>query len=387
MNKKYENYDAAMFSTDNLFLDWRIMGDPAAAAFWEKFLEEHPDKQAEIDAATRVVSSARFNPVALTGDETRQARARLARSVTRRRRVRLAWGISTAACVLVSLFLALLLAGERQGNGLEEMVARARERKIRLVLADARVVELASNAVVACDSAGRVTVRDEGRDRPLLVAVAGESPVSRLVVPEGRHASLVLPDGSVAWVNARSTVEFPASFAGDRREIRASGEVYLRVVRDTGRPFVLHAPLFSVSVLGTRFNVTAYPDDDEQSVVLVDGSVSVALPAGFPVTLEPSERFALSGGRARVEQVNVAEYVSWKDGVLQFTGRPLPDVLNSLSRYYGVPIEYEGAGGTRLTGKLVLFDDLSTVLDNITVIAPLRYRVREQAVVVTLDER
>ncbi|MDR1273393.1 MAG: FecR domain-containing protein [Odoribacteraceae bacterium] len=384
--KKYSTYGASMFSTDHYFLTWRILGDPVAGAFWERFREEHPEKREDIDAAARIVDSARFNPRAFTGEEARRGRERLAASARRRRLARIAWTIPAAACALAVILLAFF-TGEDRETGLEEMVACARERKIQLVLADTRVVELESNAEIAYAADGTITVREEEEKEPCVEIPPGDAPVNRLVVPEGRHASLTLPDGSRAWVNARTTIEFPVAFTGERREIRASGEIYLRVARDSARPFVLHAPLFSVSVLGTSFNVTAYPGEEEQSVVLVEGSVSVSSPAGAPVVLRPSERFVLSCGRSRVETVQPSEYTSWKDGVLQFTGRPLSLVLASLSRYYGVPIEHEGMDGVRLTGKLVLFDDLSTVLDNITVIAPLRYEVRENGIVIMHDEK
>jgi ferric-dicitrate binding protein FerR (iron transport regulator) len=376
-----------MFSTDYHFLSWRLLDDPEAGAFWEKFREEHPEKRADIDAAIRVVNSARFNPRTFTNEEARRGQERLAASARRRRtRARIAWAIPAAACCALAVILLALFAGEERGTGLEEMVARAREQKIQLVLAGTRVVELESNAEIAYAADGTITVRDEEKDEPRIAVPPGDAPVSRLIVPEGRHASLTLPDGSKAWVNARTTIEFPVAFTGEQREIRVSGEIYLRVARDSARPFVLHAPFFSVSVLGTSFNVTAYPGEEEQSVVLVEGSVSVSSPAGAPVVLQPSERFVLSGGHSRVERVRPSEYTSWKDGVLQFTGRPLSLVLAALSRYYGVPIEHEGMEAVQLTGKLVLFDDLSTVLDNITVIAPLRYEVKENGVVVTLDE-
>jgi ferric-dicitrate binding protein FerR (iron transport regulator) len=378
-------YDAARFSTDHYFLDWRILDDPAAGAFWEGFLERHPGKRAEIDAAIRVVDSARFNQQALSPEETRREVERLHFSARRLRRGRVAWRFTVAASVLVALLAAFLA---RRGPGekeLEELVARARENKIQLVLSDTRVVELERNAEITYDTSGTITVDGEEGER--LVTPRGEGSGNRLVVPAGRHASLVLPDGSKAWVNARTTLEFPARFDGSSREIRVSGEIYIEVARDTLRPFLLHAPRFSVSVTGTRFNVTAYPEEREQSVVLVEGTVLVALPGGEAVAMRPSERFTADGDVTRVERVDPLDYISWKDGVLRFSGRPLPRVLASLSRYYGVPIGHEEMDDVRLTGKLVLFDDLATVLENITVIAPLRYAVGEDGVTVTNDKK
>jgi ferric-dicitrate binding protein FerR (iron transport regulator) len=184
-------------------------------------------------------------------------------------------------------------------------------------------------------------------------------------------------------MHASTTLEGPAVAGGTRREARVSGEVYLEVARDSTRPFLLHAPGFTVEVLGTSFDARAYAGEGEGSVVLVEGSVSVSLASGAVHVLRPSERLVVDdAGAARVERVSSGEFTSWREGILRFTSRPLSSVLAELSRYYGVPIVHDGLDEVRLTGKLVLFDDLSTVLDNITVIASFRHEVEGGVVVV-----
>jgi ferric-dicitrate binding protein FerR (iron transport regulator) len=381
MNKKYTKYDASRLSTDLYFLSWRLLDDPGARMFWEGFLERYPGKRAEIEEAARVIDSVRFNHRSLTTEEVQVEVERLVHSVRRLRRWRLVRRSAVAASVMVALMTVALLLSRREPAGdLAGMVARVREQKVRLELAGSRVVELERDVVIAYGTNGRVTMLAEERD------TAGEIPVDRVVVPNGRRAVLLLPDGSKVWLNAGSEIEFPARFTGSR-EVRASGEVYVEVARDTSRSFTLHAPRFSVKAMGTKFQVSAYAGEKEQSVVLVEGEVEVVAPGDAPVTMHPSERFVSGEAGARVERVDTLDYTSWKDGVLRFTNRPLEEVLSSLSRYYGVPIEYEGKEEARLSGKLILFDDLATVLENIAVIVPSHHEVRDDAVIVKSGRR
>ncbi|MDR2414715.1 MAG: FecR domain-containing protein [Odoribacteraceae bacterium] len=387
MDKRYAKYDASRFSTDPFFLSWRLLDDPGARAFWESFRERHPGKREEIDAAIRVVDSARFNHETLPAEEIRQEVERLYRTVHRLRRWRLARKCAVAASVLLALLLPALFlardAGSDPPGDLAVMVARARQQKVRLELAGRQVVELERDAVIAYKPDGVITTgSDESEPLAGRRDTIGEIPVDRLVVPDGRRAELLLPDGSKIWLNAGSAIEFPARFPAGSREARASGEIYIEVAPDATRPFTLHAPRFSVNATGTTFQVTAYAGEQEQSVVLVEGEISVILPGELPVPVHPSGRFVLDGNTGRVERVDPLDYTSWKDGVLRFTNRPLRDVLASLSRYYGIPVEYEGEGEERLSGKLILLDDLTTVLENISVIIPSRHEVREEGVIV-----
>jgi ferric-dicitrate binding protein FerR (iron transport regulator) len=242
------------------------------------------------------------------------------------------------------------------------------------------VVELEGNASVTYGASGEVRVIEEGESR--LVGASGVGERRRVVVPGGRQASVELPDGSRAWLNASTTLEFPPE-NGPRREAWVSGEIYVEVVRDSTRPFLLHAAGVTVEVLGTSFDARAYAGEGLVSVVLVEGRVTVSVPSGGVHELQPSERLEVDDtGASRVTRVEVGDYTSWREGVLRFTDTPLPAILSALSLHYGVPIEHEGLDGVHLTGKLVLFDNLSTVLDNITVLTSFRHVLEGETVVI-----
>ena len=198
---------------------------------------------------------------------------------------------------------------------------------------------------------------------------------NQLIVPKGKHSTLLLSDGTKLWVNAGSHVIFPVSFKGDKREIYVDGEVFLDVTRNEGNPFVVKTDRMAVEVLGTSFNVKSYAHEEADDVVLVTGSVHVRTETGRKAELIPNQRFrCTSAGDMDIQTVDVYDYISWKDGLLQYKKERLSVILQRLSDYYGKPIQWEPEL-ERLTcsGKLDLKDDMEKVLSGLTRMIPVKF--------------
>ena len=196
---------------------------------------------------------------------------------------------------------------------------------------------------------------------------------TRLTVPEGEHVDMTLSDGTRLYVNSGSEVEIPSVFDPEKREIRMTGEVYLEVAKDAERPFFVETEDFDVRVYGTSFNVSAYPEDGVSSVVLVEGSVAVSA-GDMTRFIEPGQKMEISGGRMDVSDVDVMEYVGWKDRIIITGGQTLDQIMQKLARYYGADISVsDEVAGMMMNGKLDLQEDLSSVLDNLCILLPLEY--------------
>ena len=196
---------------------------------------------------------------------------------------------------------------------------------------------------------------------------------TRLTVPEGEHVDMTLSDGTRLYVNSGSEVEIPSVFDPEKRKIRMTGEVYLEVAKDAERPFFVETEDFDVRVYGTSFNVSAYPEDGVSSVVLVEGSVAVSA-GDMTRFIEPGQKMEISGGRMDVSDVDVMEYVRWKDRIIITGGQTLDQIMQKLARYYGADISVsDEVAGMMMNGKLDLQEDLSSVLDNLCILLPLEY--------------
>lgn len=140
----------------------------------------------------------------------------------------------------------------------------------------------------------------------------------------------------------------------------------------------------NVEVLGTSFNVNAYPRSSEQSVVLVNGSVSVNIDNRNAIRIRPNQKYTynLNHRIETVENVDVNPYTSWKDGYFIFNSERLKVVLDKLSGYYGVAMHYRitDMNDIRLSGKLDLNSSLETALKIISTTTPVDYQIKKSAV-------
>ena len=170
-----------------------------------------------------------------------------------------------------------------------------------------------------------------------------EHPVyNKILVPRGAGLyRIVLNDGSVVWLNSDSRLEYPEQFVRGERRVRVSGEAFFDVVRDTTRPFVVETDRQSVSVLGTEFNVSAYPSEPVLTT-LASGKVRVLPTNGAKeVLLLPGEQSVLNveGDSLFVHPVRISDVVSWKDGIINIENMALCEILKVVSRAYDVDFD------------------------------------------------
>ena len=200
--------------------------------------------------------------------------------------------------------------------------------------------------------------------------------INSIVVPMGKRSVLTLSDGSKMWVNSGSKVVFPAVFEKGKREIFVDGEIYIDVVPDKNRPFFVNTRDMNVRVLGTSFNVTAYSADQEQSVVLVQGSVYIKAGKEVEAKLVPNNRFSYQEGKWDLNSVNVNDYTSWKDGFYQYNSERIDAIVARLSRYYGITISCEeDVKNYTCSGKLDLKENITDVLHSLSKTAPVKYEL------------
>lgn len=195
-----------------------------------------------------------------------------------------------------------------------------------------------------------------------------------VVVPKGRHTTVKLNDGTTIWVNSATKVVYPKTFNNKYREIMIEGEAYIHVAKDEIKPFVIHTQSFDVRVLGTEFNISAYKNDPEKSVVLVKGSVEITTKSLSKEILIPRQGFFTEKDSFFIKDVDVYPYVCWKDGVMQLNGEPLDLIMKKLSRYYGVDIQANKRFAMeKYKGKIDLKEPIETVLNNISLSTPISY--------------
>ena len=165
-----------------------------------------------------------------------------------------------------------------------------------------------------------------------------EPDVKTITTPRGKDYEVVLSDGTVVLLNADSKLTFPTRFTGDNRTVKLVGEAYFKVSKDKHCPFIVQAEGVATKVLGTEFNLKAYPHS-HVNVTLIKGSVAVNA-EGKEVTLKPGQNAEYNEDKEiEVTSVDTECYTQWKDGYFYFDNVPLIDVVRELGRWYNVNVE------------------------------------------------
>ena len=166
-----------------------------------------------------------------------------------------------------------------------------------------------------------------------------------LFTPYGTWSVVNLPDGSKVWLNANSELRYLSDFNADTRTVELTGQGYFEVTKNAHKPFIVKADKdYSVEVLGTSFNVSAYKDESMIETTLVEGSVKLNVVSGgkrMTQMLKPNEKaeYQKGAGKIKVFDVNTEYDTAWKNGEIIFRNHPMDKVLKTLERHYHVVFE------------------------------------------------
>lgn len=199
---------------------------------------------------------------------------------------------------------------------------------------------------------------------------AGTMVYNTLATPKARQYRLTLPDGTKVWLNASSSIRYPIAFTGKERRVAITGEVYMEVVKDAVRPFIVATRHSDITVLGTHFNIMAYEDEPAVNTTLLEGSVKISIPGKQTATIiKPGEQASVGneGDDIKVKKVNAANVAAWINGFLSLKDCSVQEFMNQLSRWYDVDIEYAGKAPQQRFGGLInrntSLSDILSVLD------------------------
>jgi ferric-dicitrate binding protein FerR (iron transport regulator) len=192
---------------------------------------------------------------------------------------------------------------------------------------------------------------------------------NKIITAAGGEFSLTLSDGTKIWLNAMSELEFPVQFNSDQREVILIGEAYFEVAHNKNKPFIVHSLNQSVKVLGTSFNIKAYPEEEVIRTTLLEGKLSVGAGENG-VILTPGMESAFYRGNNNIETYNadVDMATAWRSGYFVFNNEDLQIMLNVLSRWYGVAFEtpkHRGSAET-FSGRFYKYDTIDNILKSIT---------------------
>lgn len=226
--------------------------------------------------------------------------------------------------------------------------------KAVLTLSTGEKVELSPSGQQVIQD-GKVSIRNIGG--LLVYGNADETAMNTMTTPRGGQYKLKLPDGSLVWLNASSSISYPTAFKGKTREVSITGEAYFEVIRNPSKPFIVKTYRDEIRVTGTSFNVNSYTDEEDIKTSLLEGIVEID-----GKRLTPGKAYI--GGK--IVATDLEKDIAWKNGAFYFHQVKLKEAMRQIARWYDIEVEYEGPSTEiELRGEIGRNLTLQQVLDGL----------------------
>ena len=390
MRKDYTKYKADELLNDDYFLLSELYPTEKDRKFWHKLQQADNALAEEIESARFFLKSIKrisYNS-ALSVDDEKELWKRIQTANTlydkHTKKIHfLKIAVSVAASLLIiSAYGWHTLYNQEQAIDYEAMISTIPQtdnpsENVQLILSKEKKISIeGKDTRLEYTKEGNINVNSEevNIEKEDIKEEKVQS-FNQLIVPIGKRSSITFTDGSKMWVNAGSKVIYPAQFTADSREIFVEGEIYLDIVHDEKRPFIVKTRKMEVRDLGTQFCVSAYDNETSSHVVLVKGKVEIETKGKRKNPLSPNQLFLYDNksDEESVYHVNTQDYVAWKDGYYQFNHQKLDIVLEKLCKYYGIKIHWdEKVSELTCSGKLDLKETPEKVLSALQNAAPIK---------------
>lgn len=263
--------------------------------------------------------------------------------------------------------------------------------KAVLILAngDKVILEDANNGIISQQGNVAVNKTDSGS-----LLYNGNQPsdgtvYNTLNTPYGGQFCITLQDGTKVWLNAGSSLHYPTAFPKGERNVTLSGEAYFEVAQDVTRPFNVNVATtsgkpMSIRVLGTHFNINAYPEEKKNFVTLLEGAVKVAYDQTSAL-LVPGKVAILNkaSGQLQTKDTDTDAATAWKNGYFFFDNENIESIMRQISRWYDVEVRYEGnVSGKAFAGSLSRTKDVTDVLRMLELTGTIHFKIEGRRITV-----
>ncbi len=341
-DKDYINYTAEDFSLDASFRAYYLSADEAHIRFWKHWIEDHPEKREEIKEAIALLDVLFTR---LPDDEFEEQLRK--------------FSDITGSVVL----------------------PEEKERPLRRVSAWIRIAAMISFLIFAGWAGYQMSQRFSTTPSPETQAIRQ---ISRSTM-NGQKATITLQDGTKIHLNAASQLSFPEYFRDSLREVSLKGEAYFEVASDEQKPFIVKTGDLYTQVLGTSFNINAYPETKGVKVVLVEGKVQVVQrDTKESLILQPSEMALFHKDNLRLEKavVNTREFTVWREGIILFERASFEEIQQVLERWYDVQFEYQQKPAMQGFSGEFKDQSLKAVMDGISFSVGFSYTIEGKKVII-----
>ena len=212
-----------------------------------------------------------------------------------------------------------------------------------------------------------------------------------IITPKGQIKNIILPDGSLVFLNSNTKLKYPSDFNTKKREVFLEGEAFFDITHNKHLPFYIHTLENKIKVLGTAFNISAYRNDNMHQISLERGKISISHDNLNSVTLSPYQSYVLfcNENQSKISKPkNIEIYSSWKEGKLIFRNQRFEDIARKLERSHNIAINIQNAKirNLRYTGEFNINDDIRKILKIMSLTTPILYEIKNNTVIIKQEE-
>ncbi len=328
-----------------------------------------------------------------TWDKIRQIEHKNRRTFTLPRIIKYAAAVIILVAGSLTIYYTVQSISQRNNHKLSEI--KPGTQKAILITADNQQIELGKRGVKQLFRNRKMSIIDTAQTLTYEIVndievVSPEIEYNEVIVPRGGEYTLVLADGSRIKLNADSRLRYPVTFSTDTREVELQGEAFFEVRKSDRKPFLVHTNGMAIQVYGTAFNVSSYNNDNITQTTLVSGSVGIQLTSdqsASEIKLKPGEQANFNKLTHKIEkhEVDIELYTAWVDGIFMFENEPIENILKKLSRWYDFEVRFENEDLKKrsFTGDLRRYDNISTILEMISIASDLEFKIEGKTVIIS----
>ncbi len=383
---------------DKCFIDWVFNPTPESNTFWESYIKNNPEEKEILYTLKKILIGLKTSDVIISNKEKEEILERILNQTNnaKTKKVKALPGIIKRYYKYAAVFIVIVTASifinknfvENKNLPFSDINLSALDSitntQLNLATGEQLLIKEAKSTIEYNNLGNIIVNKSDTINKNIAYSKSEEESLNTLIIPYGRHSKITLSDGTIVHLNAGTQFVFPEKFIGDKRTVFLSGEAFFEVTSNKEKPFIVKTIVeeLSVEVLGTKFNVSAYPSDKEVLTVLTEGKVNVVednILNDNKTVLKPGELATWNKENENiiVKGVNTDNYTLWTQGLLYFESEPILNVIKKLERFYNIEIAFDESMNklfsTSISGKLDLNDDLKRTLENLEATAEFNF--------------
>jgi len=357
------------------FVRWVLNPDSQLDTYWNEYQRNNPKEVEQIQLARLLVLQFHSKKENVTETETDELFTRITSGIGEKQKQKSVSKFAIPIYKYAAIAILLLAIGAtvyyQMSNSfskieqLSEVLSTDNPTNSLIVFPDGKSISIDNdNSKIEYQQGGRHIIVNQ-KDTFSATKNYNGKELNQLIIPYGKKSTITLSDGTMVHINAGSKLMYPSFFDGEERKVYLVGEGYFEVTHNPDKPFVVETTDLKIEVLGTKFNISAYPSDNVIETVLVDGKVQVKKSGinifGKDYILSPNQCATYNSVKSKIvlKNVDVTDYVSWHLGFLSFKSQELSQIVSKIERYYKISINFNDSGleKRKISGKLNLKDE------------------------------